>query len=184
MRSLWMAKAALPRAHQSTPAMLLFTGIMATRPRPTGWPHDLTRPAFFSGWGFAPSRQARRATIRCPTTTARSGRTTTRSSHAGWPAMASRAWHRADFRSGIMQAASYMDLRRLPELFCGFHRRRSRGPTLYPVACSPQAWASGAVFQLIQAILGLEYSLSARAIRLRNPAVPPSVGRSRCATCS
>ncbi len=69
-----------------------------------------------------------------------------------------------------------MDQRRLPELFCGFPRRRSRGPTLYPVACSPQAWASGAVFQLVQAILGLEYDLSMRAIRLRNPAVPMSVG--------
>ncbi len=78
--------------------------------------------------------------------------------------------------NGVMQAAAYMDQRRLPELFCGFPRRRSRGPTLYPVACSPQAWASGAVFQLVQAILGLEYSLSARAIRLRNPVVPHSVG--------
>ena len=35
-----------------------------------------------------------------------------------------------------------MDLRRLPELFCGFQRERRRGPTLYPVACAPQAWAS------------------------------------------
>ena len=35
-----------------------------------------------------------------------------------------------------------MDLRRLPELFCGFQRERGRGPTLYPVACSPQAWAA------------------------------------------
>ena len=75
-----------------------------------------------------------------------------------------------------MQAAAYMDQRRLPELFCGFPRRRSRGPTLYPVACSPQAWASGAVFQLLQAILGLEYDLGARAICLRNPSVPMSVG--------
>src|SRR5580704_4757445 len=40
-------------------------------------------------------------------------------------------------------AASYMDMRRLPELFCGFRRRRAAAPTLYPVACSPQAWASG-----------------------------------------
>jgi glycogen debranching enzyme len=79
--------------------------------------------------------------------------------------------------NGMMQTAAYMDQRRLPELFCGFPRRRSRGPTLYPVACSPQAWASGAVFQLLQAVLGLEYDLSARAIRLRNPAVPMSVGQ-------
>ena len=75
-----------------------------------------------------------------------------------------------------MGAAAYMDQRRLPELFCGFPRRRSRGPTLYPVACSPQAWASGAVFHLLQSVLGLEYDLPAKAIRLRNPAVPLSAG--------
>ena len=46
---------------------------------------------------------------------------------------------------GLFDAATYMDLRRLPELFCGFPRFRGRGPTLYPVACSPQAWASRSV---------------------------------------
>ena len=46
-------------------------------------------------------------------------------------------------------AATYMDLRRLPELYCGFRRRRGAGPTLYPVACSPQAWASGSLFMMI-----------------------------------
>ena len=49
-----------------------------------------------------------------------------------------------------LAAASYMDLRRLPELYCGFRRRRGAGPTLYPVACSPQAWASGSLFLTIQ----------------------------------
>ena len=62
-----------------------------------------------------------------------------------------------------------MDLRRLPELFCGFRRQRSRGPTLYPVACSPQAWASATPFSLIEAALGLEFdrdmARSACAIR-------------------
>ncbi len=78
--------------------------------------------------------------------------------------------------NGIMQAAAYMDQRRLPELFCGFQRRRSRGPTLYPVACAPQSWASGSVFQLLQAVLGLEYDLSSRTVKLRNPCVPTSIG--------
>ncbi|OLK91622.1 hypothetical protein [Xanthomonas oryzae] len=36
---------------------------------------------------------------------------------------------------GLCDAASYMELRRLPELFCGFRRERRRGPVLYPVAC-------------------------------------------------
>jgi glycogen debranching enzyme len=73
---------------------------------------------------------------------------------------------------GLFDAASYMDLRRLPELFCGFQRERRRGPTLYPVACSPQAWASATPFSLIEAALGLEFDPAARAIRLRNPRLP------------
>ena len=47
---------------------------------------------------------------------------------------------------GLLAAAMLMDECRLPELFCGFPRRRDRAPVLYPVACSPQAWASGALF--------------------------------------
>jgi glycogen debranching enzyme len=45
---------------------------------------------------------------------------------------------------GLIDAATYDEFRRLPELFCGFSRRRKRGPTAYPVACSPQAWAAAA----------------------------------------
>jgi glycogen debranching enzyme len=71
-------------------------------------------------------------------------------------------------------AASYMDLRRLPELYCGFRRRRGAGPTLYPVACSPQAWASGSLFLMIQAVLGVEFEPDAREIRFRNPCLPSS----------
>jgi glycogen debranching enzyme len=73
---------------------------------------------------------------------------------------------------GLFGAASYMDLRRLPELFCGFHRERRRGPTLYPVACSPQAWASATPFTLLEASLGLEFDAPAGEIRLHNPRLP------------
>ncbi|HXF87396.1 MAG TPA: amylo-alpha-1,6-glucosidase [Xanthobacteraceae bacterium] len=73
---------------------------------------------------------------------------------------------------GLFDAAAYMDLRRLPELFCGFRRERNRGPTLYPVACSPQAWASATPFTLLQASLGLQFDPSAGEIRLRNPSLP------------
>jgi glycogen debranching enzyme len=69
-----------------------------------------------------------------------------------------------------------MDLRRLPELFCGFTRRSRRGPTLYPVACTPQAWASATPFTLIEAALGLEFDPGAGEIRLRNPRLPPFLG--------
>ena len=58
---------------------------------------------------------------------------------------------------GLSTLATYMDHRRLPELFCGFQRQRGHGPTLYPVACAPQAWASATPFTLLQASLGLEF---------------------------
>jgi glycogen debranching enzyme len=73
---------------------------------------------------------------------------------------------------GLFGAASYMELRRLPELFCGFRRERRFGPTLYPVACSPQAWASATPFTLLEACLGLEFDAPAGEIRLRNPRLP------------
>jgi glycogen debranching enzyme len=73
---------------------------------------------------------------------------------------------------GLFEAAGYMDLRRLPELFCGFPWRKLDAPTLYPVACIPQAWASACVFALIQASLGLSFDESAGEIRLDQPALP------------
>jgi glycogen debranching enzyme len=60
----------------------------------------------------------------------------------------------------------------LPELFCGFRRERHRGPTLYPVACAPQAWASATPFTLLEAALGLEFDAARNEIRLRNPRLP------------
>jgi glycogen debranching enzyme len=77
---------------------------------------------------------------------------------------------------GLIQAASYMDHRRIPELYCGFRRRPGRGPTLYPVACSPQAWAAAAPFSLLQSMLGLQFDRPARQIRLVNPCVPEFAG--------
>ncbi|ALK08485.1 amylo-alpha-1,6-glucosidase [Blastochloris viridis] len=74
--------------------------------------------------------------------------------------------------AAILDAAAYMDFRRLPELYCGFRRRTGRGPTLYPVACSPQAWASATPFSLVQSCLGLELKPETGEIRLNNPVLP------------
>jgi glycogen debranching enzyme len=74
--------------------------------------------------------------------------------------------------NGLFDASGSVDLRRLPELFCGFHRRPGEGPTLYPVACSPQAWASGAVFLLLQSALGLSIDGVDGKIMLENPTLP------------
>ena len=73
--------------------------------------------------------------------------------------------------SGLFNAASYWDPRRLPELFCGFARRRT-APTMYPVACSPQAWASASVFALVQASLGLKFDHATGEIRFEQPMLP------------
>ncbi len=73
---------------------------------------------------------------------------------------------------GMFHAGTYMDDRRLPELFCGFQRQHGHGPTLYPVACSPQAWAAATPFALLQACLGLEFDPFANEIRLNNPRLP------------
>jgi glycogen debranching enzyme len=73
---------------------------------------------------------------------------------------------------GMYDAATYMDLHRLPELFCGFQRPRNRGPTRYPVACTPQAWASAAPFCLLQAALGIESDPAKEELRLRRPSLP------------
>lgn len=73
---------------------------------------------------------------------------------------------------GLFDAATYFDLSRLPELFCGFKRGRGRGPTLYPVACAPQAWSAAAPFALLQASLGLWFLPSRNEVRLHDPHLP------------
>ena len=78
----------------------------------------------------------------------------------------------ANLFKGMSDAAAYMDLRRLPELFCGFQREKRRGPVLYPVACAPQAWASATPFAMIEAALGLEFDAGRGEIRLHNPRLP------------
>jgi len=74
---------------------------------------------------------------------------------------------------GLFEAATYLELNRLPELFCGFRRGPGRGPTLYPVACAPQAWSAAAPFALLQASLGLWFSPEENEVRLYNPRLPP-----------
>jgi glycogen debranching enzyme len=162
------------RVRTSNAAHALFSGIMSLE-RARLVAEGLTKPFFNTGWGIR-------------TVAATEARYNPMSYHNGsiWPHdNAMIAWGLARYGlrepipsifSGIAEAAAYMEQRRLPELYCGFQRRRSRGPTLYPVACSPQAWASGAVFHLLQAVLGLEYDIGSKTIRLRNPAVPTWIG--------
>ncbi|MGA2192533.1 MAG: amylo-alpha-1,6-glucosidase [Nitrospirota bacterium] len=77
----------------------------------------------------------------------------------------------------LFDASLFMNLHRLPELFCGFHRRAGQGPTLYPVACSPQAWSSAAVFMLLKACLGLRIDTPRQQIRFDQPHLPEWLDR-------
>ncbi len=104
------------------------------------------------------------AITRCHTITAPCGRTTIRSSRWAFHATAS-VKKRVASLMDCHEASCHVEMNRLPELFCGFHRRpETSGPTLYPVACSPQAWAAGSVFMLVQACLGLTIDAPAKKI--------------------
>jgi glycogen debranching enzyme len=76
----------------------------------------------------------------------------------------------------MLGASEMVDLHRLPELFCGFARRPGEGPTLYPVACAPQAWASAAVFLLLGSALGITIDGARGEVSLIHPVLPPAVG--------
>ena len=46
------------------------------------------------------------------------------------------------------------------------------GPTLYPVACAPQAWAAGVASQLLVEMLGLEPEAGHNRLTLTRPVLP------------
>ncbi len=77
--------------------------------------------------------------------------------------------------TGLFDASIFLELHRLPELFCGFTRSPGKGPTLYPVACAPQAWAAGTVFLLLQSCLGLSVHGDESKICLAHPCLPESI---------
>lgn len=81
--------------------------------------------------------------------------------------------HAARILTGLFEASLTMDLHRLPELFCGFRRRPEEGPTLYPVACSPQSWAAASVFLLLKALLGLDIDAAHQRVSFQRPVLPP-----------
>ena len=78
---------------------------------------------------------------------------------------------------GMLDLSQSVDLHRLPELLCGFHRRSEEGPRLYPVACAPQAWAAGAVYLPLQASLGMDVDAERRRITFFRATLPESLDR-------
>ncbi|MGH2675769.1 MAG: amylo-alpha-1,6-glucosidase, partial [Actinomycetota bacterium] len=75
--------------------------------------------------------------------------------------------------TAMFEAAQYAEYMRLPELFCGFTRRTPSPPVQYPVACSPQAWAAGAPFLLLQGMLGVSAVAHENVLTVNKPHLPP-----------
>jgi glycogen debranching enzyme len=153
---------------------VLSTGI-ASRDRAASVIQQMLSPSFFSGWG-----------IRTIATT--EARYNPMSYHNGsiWPhdnamigagfAVYGQTERIEPVFDGLLDAALKMSQGRLPELFCGFRRRPGRAPVLYPVACSPQAWASGAMLHMVSSLMGLEIDGASRTIVLRSPRLPARTG--------
>jgi glycogen debranching enzyme len=158
------------RVRTSNPGHCLWTGIASTE-RAASVAAELLGESMFSGWGLR-------------TLAAGQARYNPMSYHNGsvWPhdnAITALGLSRYGFVEpaariihGLFDASRHFDLARLPELFCGFTRRPGEGPTRYPVACAPQAWAAGSVFMLLQACIGLEVDAKARTLLLSNARLP------------
>jgi glycogen debranching enzyme len=152
---------------------------MSGEPRARSVAGSLMSENLFSGWGIR-------------TVGAAESRYNPMSYHNGsvWPhdnALIARGFSRyglqdyaASVLAGLYEASRQVDLQRLPELFCGFHRRpEAGGPTLYPVACAPQAWAAGAVFLLLQASLGLDIKVPKQKVCIVRPCLPLNLNEVR-----
>jgi glycogen debranching enzyme len=160
------------RVRTSNAGQCLFTGI-AARERAWRVAKTLLGPGSFSGWGVR-------------TVDAAESRFNPMSYHNGsvWPhdnALIAAGLARYGLKdgavkimTGLFEAGNFLDLHRLPELFCGFERRPGEGPTRYPVACSPQAWSAAAAFLLVQACLGLRIGPQAR-VCFHAPALPAAL---------
>lgn len=158
------------RVISSNPAHGLWTGLIPDEhaARVAG---RLMGPEMFSGWGVR-------------TLGARERRFNPMSYHNGsvWPhdtAIAAAGLRRYGFTdaflalaTGLFEAARHCDGWRLPELFCGFPRLEGYGPTPYPVACSPQAWAAGVVSQLLAEMLGLQPDARGNRLTFVHPVLP------------
>lgn len=158
------------RVRSSNAGHALFSGL-AYPDRAASVVQTLMGRTSFSGWG-----------VRTIATT--EARYNPMSYHNGsvWPhdnAIIAAGFARYGFRheaarilEGLFAASTYFDLKRLPELFCGFARQRGRSPTFYPVACVPQAWAAATPLSLLQSCLGLAFDPARGKVTFEQPVLP------------
>ncbi|MBI4409818.1 MAG: amylo-alpha-1,6-glucosidase [Gemmatimonadetes bacterium] len=158
----------------SNPGHLLWSGV-PTPEQARRMAEVLLGPELFSGWGIR--TVARHQPIYNPL-----------SYHNGtiWPhdnsiialGLARYGLRReaATVLGALFDAALHFRYYRLPELFCGIWRQETDTPVGYPVSCSPQAWAAGAFFLMLEGILGIEPDARARMLRLVQPHLPEQLG--------
>ena len=85
--------------------------------------------------------------------------------------------HALPLVTAAQDAAAGARLHRLPELYCGMNRDGATRPVGYPVSCSPQAWASGALFMMLQGTLGILADAPTGALHIRNPVLPANLDK-------
>ena len=165
------------RVISSNVGHLLYSGI-ATQERAARIANLLMHDDMFNGWGIR-------------TLSSKSARFNPMSYHNGsvWPhdtAITAYGFARYGMMAqalrlmqGLFDASLFIELQRLPELFCGFPFRRGEAPTAYPVACSPQAWSVAAVFLLLQASLRITFDGHNKRLTLYKPMLPDYLTRIR-----
>ncbi len=72
----------------------------------------------------------------------------------------------------IYEVAKLQPNYRLPELFCGFKKQEMFDPVQYPVSCSPQAFASAAMFQFMQICLNMKPDALNSTLHIDQPQLP------------
>lgn len=80
-----------------------------------------------------------------------------------------------EIAEGLIDMTLMQPYHRPPELFCGYERIKGNSPIQYPVACSPQAWATGSIFQLFQMMLNLVPDAPNNNLRIIEPNLLKSI---------
>jgi glycogen debranching enzyme len=158
------------RVKSSNAGQVLFTGI-ADASKAAKLVKTLLNPDMFNGWGIR-------------TISSEELRYNPMSYHNGsvWPhdvaliaeGMGEYGYQKQAMQlmGGLFDASMFINLQRLPELFCGMEKRQGEGPTAYPVACSPQAWSVAAVFNLLKAILQIKIQPLKKEVSFNKPVLP------------
>jgi glycogen debranching enzyme len=83
--------------------------------------------------------------------------------------------HSLNLAQGLIEMTMLQPYQRPPELFCGYQQNGFNAPIQYPVACSPQAWATGTIFQLITMIVNFVPNAPDNQLRIIDPVLPKSI---------